>query len=144
MPDWVADELIAYECAHENGKFAGLNEFFGDGKTAPTAQGKRRAAANRKRLTAKVTKHLVELLKDGATLSAEDALQRVADKLDLGRRDVEAIYKSNKWVVPFGRAAKGSVVGRMNARIPVYRRTGRETLGRLEGYTAVKTMCDES
>lgn len=92
IPDWAADALLEIEKNLEIGELRDLNEAFGwENNTLVT----RKRAAKRMQYGSAVLGRLQMHRLNGATLSADDIFQTVADEVGISRRDVEDIYKDS-------------------------------------------------
>ena len=129
IPEWAADEILKIRRLIKDGEVNGFDEFF-DFKPEHKATSKKEA---RLRKHTNAVLDLIQECRLGKTdnsLTADDILQTVADKLKISRRDVEDIYKSNKGLIK--KLPKGNpeniIYGGARIVIPPYRRQGRAIL----------------
>jgi len=97
IPKWAADALLNIGEGLTDGEEADINSAFGwhelpKEKTNVATRGRHaRARKNKERVIKAIFRHRL----GGGTLNTELGLQKVADELDLSRRDVEAIYRES-------------------------------------------------
>ena len=127
IPDWATDEILKIEQLIETGELKDFNAAFGwDGENKAT----RKKRARLKMHTNSVLGLLQKYRLEGDSLNADDLLQKVADELEISRRDVENIYKqSGKFIknLPRGNPENGNFAF-SHTTLTSHRRHGRPIL----------------
>lgn len=129
IPDWAADAILKAEDDIESGVACDPNEVFGwSGKRKE--QNERAKLWRQQELAPKVLGHMQNDRLDGGGLNADIDLQRIADELNISRRDVEDIYKHRGQFIktlPKGNTSAGVFLFGMG-KVEQPRRQGRPIL----------------
>lgn len=132
IPEWAADALLAIEDSLATGELTDFNEAFGwTGESKAT----RKRLTRQARVRVAVLGELQAARLAGASLSPDDIFDMVMNSLEargiqVGRRDIEAIYKKHgQFVKDLPRERKPrEVYGQIHLAIPRARRSGRSIL----------------
>jgi hypothetical protein len=95
IPEWAADEILKVSQQLEDGEMTDFNDFFGF--KVPHKTVIKRDARLRK-LESAIRNELFHYRCNGGSFNAEEAFGVIAERLNVSRRDIEAIYKRNPFL----------------------------------------------